>query len=172
MLTPEAILSFPSLITPRARSEGGEPVFSCTLLFTATAQKDPLFAKLKAAAEAAAKERFDGKIPAGLKSPFRDGNEKDYSGYAGTVFISPWSKQKPGIVDENVEALIDPDRLYPGVIVRADVKPFAWSVSGNKGVSFGLNHLQIIREGERMDGRSSPSSVFSAVSSDDDSSPF
>jgi hypothetical protein len=139
------------------------------LLFSAAAQKTPEFAKLKAACEAAAKERFDGKLPAGLSMPFRDGNEKDYTGYAGTVFISPWSKQKPGIVDENVEPLLDLDRLYPGVIVRADVKPFAWSVSGKKGVSFGLNHLQIVRDGERMDGKSSPSSVFSPVGND---SPF
>jgi|Laugresu1bdmlbdd_1035124.scaffolds.fasta_scaffold02623_5 hypothetical protein len=167
MITPEAILSFPSLITPRPRSEGGPEVYSCSLLFSAAAQKTPEFAKLKAACEAAAKERFDGKVPAGLKLPFRDGSEKDYAGYAGTVYISPWSKQKPGIVDENVEPLLDLDRLYPGVIVRADIKPFAWAVSGNKGVSFGLNHLQIVRDGERMDGKSSPSSVFSPVGGDD-----
>ena len=169
MITPEAILSFPALVTPRPRSEGGEAVYSCSLLFDATAQKSAEFAKLKAAAEAAAKERFDGKLPAGLTMPFRDGNEKEYAGYAGKIYISPWSKQKPGIVDENVEPLLDLDRLYPGVIVRADIKPFAWSVSGKKGVSFGLNHIQIVREGERMDGKSSPSSVFSPVATD---SPF
>ena len=166
MITPEAILSFPSLVTPRPRSEGGEPVYSCSLLFTPAAQKTPEFAKLKASVDEAAKERFDGKLPAGLKSPFRDGNEKDYVGYAGTIYISPWSKKKPGIVDEHVEPLLDLDRLYPGVIVRADIKAFAWAVSGNKGVSFGLNNLQIVRDGERMDGSASAASVFSPVGTD------
>jgi hypothetical protein len=40
--------------------------------------------------------------------------------------------------------------------------PFAWTHTGKKGVSFGLNHVQIIEsEGrQRLDGRPSAGSAF------------
>jgi hypothetical protein len=39
-------------------------------------------------------------------------------------------------------------------MARATVAPFAYNNSGNKGVSFALNNLQICRtDGERLDGR-------------------
>ena len=46
--------------------------------------------------------------------------------------------------------------------MRANVVPFAWTHTGRKGVSFGLNHLQIIQsEGrQRLDGRPSAGSAF------------
>jgi hypothetical protein len=54
-----------------------------------------------------------------------------------------------------------PEELWAGQLVRANVTPFAWINSGKKGVSFGLNHIQIIRtDTPRIDGRASAASVF------------
>ena len=50
--------------------------------------------------------------------------------------------------------------MYPGVIVRASVTAFAFDTDGNKGVSFGLNNLQKVRNGERIDGRVAAENEF------------
>lgn len=54
------------------------------------------------------------------------------------------------------------DVFYPGAIVRAHLSAFSYDTDGNKGVSFGLNHVQKLAEGERIDGRQSADEVFDA----------
>ena len=58
--------------------------------------------------------------------------------------------------------ITDPDEVYAGAIVRASVTSFSYDVSGNKGVSFALNNVQKIRDGERLDGRARAQDDFQA----------
>jgi hypothetical protein len=45
--------------------------------------------------------------------------------------------------------------------VRLNITPYAWVNSGKKGVSFALNHVQIVKSDmPRIDGRASASSAF------------
>jgi len=162
--TPYATLSFANLFTPRPRAEGGAPVYSCSLIFDPTQQKSPAYKALLEACVAAAKKEFGDNINMKqVNMPFRDAGEKSYDSYhAGHTFISPWSKNKPGIVDVNRQDILLPDEVWSGQLVRANVVPFAWTHTGRKGVSFGLNHLQVIQsEGrQRLDGRPSAGSAF------------
>ena len=92
----------------------------------------------------------------GIRSPFRDTQEKQYKGYdmPGGKFISPWTKTRPGVVDANRNEIIVPEDIWAGQLARATVAPFHYNTSGNRGVSFALNNLQICRtDGERLDGR-------------------
>ncbi len=91
-----------------------------------------------------------------IRMPFRDTNEKSYKGYdmVGGKFISPWTKTKPGLVDAQRNEIMVPEDIWAGQLARATVSPFPYNTSGNKGVSFALNNLQICRtDGERLDGR-------------------
>jgi hypothetical protein len=93
---------------------------------------------------------------AGMRSPFRPCAEKQYSGYdiPNGVFISPWTKSKPGLVDAVRNEILTPEDVWAGQLARATVSPFYYFNSGNKGVSFALNNLQIVRaDGPRLDGR-------------------
>lgn len=156
LITPKARLAFPALF--EARSYNNQPAkFSATLVFDKAAQATPEFAKLKAAAGAAAKAKFGDKIPKTLKSPFRDGEEKD--GVAGfnedDVFINITSKRKPRVVDRNkvdgkFPDITDEDRVYPGCYVRASVSVYAYDKDGGKGVAFGMNNVQFLDDGERI----------------------
>jgi hypothetical protein len=108
-----------------------------------------------------------------LVSPFRDAGEKSYDGYhPGDIFIAPWSKNKPGVVDRRKQDILLPEEVWSGQLVRANVNPFAWQHTGRKGVSFGLNHLQIIESKgrQRLDGRPTAGSAFDdgVVKDDDD----
>jgi hypothetical protein len=160
--TPIGTLSFPNLFSPRPRAPGGDPVYQCSILFNTDAQKDPAYEALKRAVReeiddkcGAGKSR-DAQFMAGLRSPFRPTSEKQYSGYdiPGGIFISPWTKSKPGLVDAVRNEIMVPEDIWAGQLVRATVSPFYYNTSGNRGVSFALNNLQVCRtDGPRLDGR-------------------
>lgn len=154
IMTPEFRVSFPVVFKPRSATndngDAGTPKYSITMLFA----KDADLSKLKAAAQAAAKEKWGDKIPKNLRSPFRDQGEKELEGYVeGAVFINATSLQKPGLVDRNREDIIDETEFYAGCYARATLRAFAYDKKGNRGVAFGLNNVQKLRDGESLSGR-------------------
>lgn len=160
--TPIGILSFPSVFTPKPRAQGGEPVYQINLLFDQKAQKTQEWADLKrAVAEVIDTEWGQGKsqdkaFVSRLRLPFRRCQEKSYKGYdiEGGIYIAPWTKQRPGVVDARRQEIMAPEDIWAGQLARATVSPFAYDQSGNKGVNFALNNVQIIAKGsERLDGR-------------------
>lgn len=100
------------------------------------------------------KAKFGGKVPKVYKNPLRDGDvdREDDENYEGCYFINANSDRKPGIVDANVEELMDQDEFYSGCYGRASVNFYAFNVSGNKGVACGLNNLQKLENGDRLSG--------------------
>lgn len=165
--TPYATLSFPNLFTPRPKVPGGDPVYGCSLLFSPEAQKTQEFANMKEAAQEAFIARFGDKVkPSGAYSnPFRKAEDKDiYAAFGGYVYISPSTKNKPDIIGRNKEEILIPDQVYPGQIVRASLGVFAWEKGGNRGVSFGLNGLQLVKpNAPRIDGRVSLAKIFDEI---------
>lgn len=171
IVTSEVRLSFVNAFKPQ-KQENGDEKYSVVLLFpdpkTLTGQAktdyDTTINKLKMAATAAAKEKWGDKIPANLRSPFRNQGEKEYEGYVdGALFISATSKQKPGVVDASVQPIIDSAQLYSGCYARVSVRAFAYEKQGNRGVAFGLQNIQKTRDGDPLSGRSKPEDDFSPV---------
>lgn len=167
--TPIGILSFPNLFSPRPRAPGGEPVYQCSILFDEAAQRDPAYEALKRAVREEIDDKNgpnknrDPKFMAGVRSPFRPTSEKQYTGYdiPNGIFISPWTKSKPGLVDAVRNEILVPEDIWPGQLVRATVSPFWYNTSGNRGVSFALNNLQVCRtDGPRLDGRKAAKEDF------------
>lgn len=160
VLTPEFRVSFPAVFTPRSAMDNAEPKYSVVMLFPKSAD----LSKLKAIAKAAIVEKWGDKIPKDLRSPFRDGDDKELDGYAGHIFITASSKMKPGLVNGNREAIINVDEFYAGCYARATVNAFAYDRNGNRGVAFGLQNIQKLREGEPFSGKTKPEDDFDAVS--------
>ena len=163
--TPYGTLAFPHLFQPKPRAEGGEAVFSATIMFDPAQQRSPAFKALQDGCIEAARKEFGDKISMrDVRMPFRDAGEKadKYNGFeAGHVFINPWTKSKPGIVNAQRQEVLLPEEVWAGQLVRLNITPYAWVNSGKKGVSFALNHVQIIKtDTPRIDGRGSASSVF------------
>jgi hypothetical protein len=164
VMTPEFRVSFPSIFKARAFAEGMEPKFSLVMLFD---KKTDLSALKKLAAEAVAEKWPDkAKRPKNLKNPFRDGSERsDTDGYEGCIFVAASSKQKPGIVDANVQPIISEEDFYAGCYARATVTCYAYSQMGNNGVAFGLQNVQKLRDGNPFSGKSKAEDDFEAVDS-------
>lgn len=161
IVTPECILSYPHLFVPRAMEDGKPEEYSCAPVFLAGTNLDELKMKAIAVAKARWGDKAVAMIRSGqLRMPFRKGEEKGYP--EGSTFFNVRSrKEYPPVV---ISRYRDPDTLkpivitdhtkvYPGVVARLSLTPFAYDTKGNKGVSFGLNVVQIIRDGPRIDGR-------------------
>lgn len=98
-----------------------------------------------------------------MKSPLRDGDVErpEDEAYAGHYFINANSKLKPGVVDANLNEIIDPAEFYSGCYGRASITFYAYNVNGNKGIACGLQNLQKLKDGEPLGGsRASAASDF------------
>lgn len=131
----------------------------------------------KAAAEAMT-AKWGTQPPKNLRSPFRKNGELDNPtaglGPDGDEWIvctfSAQEGKKPGIVDVNREDIIDEAEIYSGAWYRAQVRAFAYEKSGNRGVSFGLENVQKVKDDEPIgSGRMPAAKAFEAVDDDDDS---
>lgn len=101
-----------------------------------------------------------------LKTPLRDGDEeKDGAEYAGHLFMNCSTKRRPGIVDADLEEIIDPEELYSGCYGQAQVNMYPFAVDGNKGIACGLNFVRKLEDGEPLAG---PSMTAAEAFGDDD----
>lgn len=177
--TPTGMLSFPNLFVAKPPAPGAEPRFSCNLVFGLAAQKTLEYAALKKLVAEAIDEKWGaGKSrdaewmkKAKLRLPFRSTADRDYTGYdvEGGIFIAPWSKNKPGIVDKDREDILVPGDVWAGQLARCTVHAFAYEQPGNRGVSFNLNNIQIVKaDMPRLDGRKSARDDFADAPADAD----
>jgi hypothetical protein len=124
---------------------------------------------LKKEAEAAAIEGFPEGVPKTLRSPFRRNDELDtpVAGIGDDWIVMTFSAnqdRRPGVVDANLQDIIDDTQVYSGCWMRAQVRAFAYKQQGNKGVSFGLQNCQKLRDDEPIGKANVPASkAFTAV---------
>lgn len=177
--TPKFQVSFPSVFE-KSGPPGTDPnklKYSVVLLFNpAEIEKDlkmytnkqtqkELWAGMLASAKQCAVDKWSDKMPQGLVSPFRNGTEKEqYDGYGeGVIFLTAKTERRPGVVDANVNRIIDPEDFYAGCYAQADINPYAWSYMGRNGISFGLQNVQKVADGEPIGGGASAESSFDAI---------
>jgi hypothetical protein len=168
VLTETFRVSFPHLDKPHAMEEGGTPKFGLAMLFDKTS---PGLEKLRAACKAAVAKKWGDKPPKGLRTPLRDGNEKDYDGYKDMIYVSASSTDQPGIVDQTKNAL-DPRKVYAGCFARATVVAFAYDKAGNKGVAFALHNVQFVKNGEPFGNKRQAEDDFTEIEGEDPNEPI
>jgi hypothetical protein len=131
--------------------------------------------KVKAAIEAVKTDpksatTWGSKFLASFKTPLRDGDtDRDVEKspeYKGCYFINCNSGQKPGVVDAQLNAILDKSEVYSGCYGRVSINLYPFNVDGNKGIAAGLNNLQKMADGEPLSGRSRAEDDFTAVEDD------
>lgn len=175
VVTGKIRLSYVHIWEAFANEDGQEPKYSCVLLIPKTdktTMKD-LRAAQQAALEAGKDSRFGGKIPAVWSDTIHDGDvEADLDRnpeYAGHWYMSVSSKTRPGIVDNNVQPILDSTEVYSGCYAKVSINCFPFVHSGKKGVSFGLNHVQKVGDGDFLGGRSKAEDDFEPVAAEEES---
>lgn len=148
---------------PSAIEEGGDKKYSVSIIIPksdkATLKKindvvDYLKEQFKA--------KNGGKLPIKFKTPLRDGDEEREGdeAYKDSYFVNASSKTRPGIVDKNIEPILDQSEFYSGCYGRAAINFYSFDKSGNKGVAAGLNNLQKLEDGDSLAGKSSAAADF------------
>lgn len=176
VITGEVRLSWPNLFEPTTAPGSDTPKYNTMILIPKTDTKtiEALRAAEKAAAEAAKDTKFNGKVPPKLKSIIKDGDgENDegekysdlYPERAGHYFmtVSTGVQSPPQVVDRQLNPIMDRSQVYSGVYARVSLGSFAFNTNGNRGVSFGLNNVQILRDGDPLDGRTTAADDFEAL---------
>lgn len=166
VMSPKAVLSYPHLFEATTPPGSDTAKFSCVLVFPEgtdlTAMEKAAFSVAKTSFGANVKDLIKrGKVRWPFRADEDDVKDKGYP--SGSVFMNVNSRKKPGVVDASVSYVDDPDEAYAGRFVRASLTCYAYDVSGNKGVTFGLNNVQLLEHGERLDGRVAAADEFEAV---------
>jgi len=150
-------LAYMHLIEPHAAAEGADPKYSVTMIIP-KANTDAVNAVKNAMV--AARDLKWGKVPPkGLRSPLRDGDEKDEEGN----FIRPEEFRNSYYVGASSKRPVDVKIVMGGKIVNCPQEHmvsgyygsvqanfYGYDAAGNKGVSAGLNGVMITKRGEPL----------------------
>ncbi len=171
VITGKVRFSYLHVYEPYAMEEGQEKKYSVSLLIPKSDKET--IAKINKAIEAAkelAKTKFGGKLPAKFKLPVNDGDvdRPEDPTYAGCYFINANAKTKPGLVDKDLNPIMDQEELYSGCYGRASVTFYPFDTSGNRGIACGLNNLQKLKDGEPLGGRIAAEVDFAGDFNDED----
>lgn len=177
VVTQPVRLSYVHLLTPKSQTNDdgspADPSYSVMLVIpkTDTATISAIKNAQKAAlADGVSRGKFPGGAPKVWHDTLRDGDvEGETPELEGHMFMNVSAKRKPGVVDKNVQPILDETEVYSGMWARVDIGAFPYNAKGKKGVSFGLNHVQKIRDDERLDGTTSAEDVFEAWVDEDES---
>lgn len=158
---------------PTAMNEGDAPKYNICILIpkTDTATVEKIKKAIETAKQLGKATIADknGKIPASLKTPLRDGDDErgDDPAFEGMYFINANSNRKPGIVDRDLNPIIDREEFYSGCWGRASINFYAYNVN-SKGIAAGLNNLQKLKDGEPLSGGSTAEEDFGGDNAWDD----
>ena len=171
-LTPAGVLCFADgLFKARSAAPGGKPRYSAILLFNKIGTGSEAYQNLRRACVVAITEKWgaakasDPNFTRTLRLPFRNAADKSYEGFEeGEIYIAPWKdgeQDRPQIINLRGEEILSQGEVWSGQLARASVRAFAYEQSGNRGVNFGLEHIQIVKSDmPRLDGRRTASEAF------------
>lgn len=173
VVTPVFRVSFPAVFEAKS-FDNGPPKFSVSAVWDPSRFTDAekkLWQGMLDLCDEVSLERFKkkmGDLPGNFKKAIRDGAEKaDLAGYGeGLMFANLSSKMKPGLIDRDRTPILDAEDFYPGCYARATITAYSYDNKG-KGVAMGLQNLQKVKDGERLDSRTDASEDFDDAEIDD-----
>ena len=166
--------SYCNLFQPKApfNNPQGEPKYSVTVLVpkTNTAAKAAIDNAISQAIDAGVSSKWNGVRPPQPAICVHDGDgprPSDGSAFGeeckGCWVFTASTKQPPFVVDEYVQNIIDPTKVYSGMWGNVNVTFFAYNNAGKKGIGCGLNGVQKIRDGEALGGQITAQEAFKPV---------
>lgn len=181
LITPKFRVAFANVFNARTNDLSKKDEYSLNMLF----DKDDDISELKKACKKAAidkwgkdKDSWPKCLKQKIPTPFKNGDEAGYDGFKGKIYAPAKSQTKPGLVDRDLNAIIDQtpggkNAFYSGCFAIAEISAFAWEVKAEKGavmkagVSFNLHNIQKVDDGESfVAGNSDPSDVFKKIPKD------
>ena len=171
-----ARISYAKIFKPEKNDLSGKDEYSCMILIPKSDTQT--VTAVKQAIKFAIKGKWGDKQPNGVRIPLRDG-DKSGSGNGGPIgvpsgaqegqapygdhyFLNCKNTNKVQIVDQKRRAILEEDGIVSGDYVRVSINAFAYD-NKSKGVSFGLNGVQLVRKGEPLGSSFSVQNVFQDI---------
>jgi Enterobacter phage Enc34, ssDNA-binding protein len=155
LMTPKVRMAYPNLLTARIpmNASTGKPKYSVTLLIPGTANIEVLRKAVDDTRIAKLGKNVNLKHPVFLETK----NSQPLAEYAGQfpVFIrvSATVEYPPFIFGPDAKPFNGADsEIYGGRWAVAGLRPYSYDTSGNKGVSFGLQRIQLLDHDEPISG--------------------
>lgn len=174
-------LSFAHLYEPQEgkvdkdTGKKGEPKYNCSLLFSKTTPEGKANRALVSKAAEEVKSAKWGKNPPKLKPEkvcMRDGDQEDYDGYEGMLFVSASSpaNRPPVLIDRRKDEKgkwmkAHPGLLYSGCYVNAIINIWAQDNEHGKRINASIESVQFLRRGDAFGAK--PVDADEAFSDDD-----
>ena len=175
VITGKVRFSFVNIFEPKKNDDGTDGKYGVTLLIP---KSDAVtLGKIKEAM-AEARETFCKRngataLPQKPNHTLHDGDGVKENGEPygeeckGHYVISVQSNQKPIIVDNDRNPIVDPGEIYSGCYGRAAINFYGYSRNGKKGISAGLQSIQKLHDGEPLGGARGSADDFADDFADD-----
>ena len=171
VVTGKVRLSFPALFEP-VSFENGPAKYSVMLLIPKSDKKT--IGKIREAEEEAKKNgvstKWNGKMPKEIRSIIKDGDESadDFPEREDMWVMTVRTDRKPQVVDAQLNPVLDLAEVYSGVYGRVSINAYPYLFAKQAGVSFGLNNVQIVADGEPLGGATRAVDDFDEFGDDDE----
>ena len=176
LTTGKVRFSYAHIFEAVAPQGGGDPKYSVTLLIpkadTATLAK--IKEAMKEARDNFCQRNGANAIPVNFNHTLHDGDGMRDSGEPygpeckGCYVITVSSKQKPLVIDNMKNEIVDPAEVYSGCYGRAAINFYGYSRQGKKGLSAGLQSIQKLHDGEALGGARGSADDFADDFKDED----
>ena len=177
VVTPTFRLGFHALFAPKEKEKEDTKTkekktvqeYYITMIF----DKDADLTELKNLVRKVKKDKWGEKEVPNWRTTFTKGedrlsqNGEQREEYLGKIVLTAKNQfRQPGIVDKNRKPFLDESKLYPGCYCVASLSAFGYTYMGTSGVSFGLENIMKVADGERLAGGESADEAFKDVKSD------
>jgi hypothetical protein len=180
IITPHFRVSYPHVFKPQLNKLNNKDEFSVVCLFPMEADMPAdmkqRWAALKKEVERVVIEKWGSdktKWPKNLRLPFKKQEMKEDAktgktylpaGYIeGAPMLNLKSSQRPGLIDQNKTPILDETEFYAGCWAHATIRAYAYDQVGNRGVAFGLQNIQKVKDGEPLAGRPRAEDEFAPI---------
>lgn len=152
-------ISYEHLLSPHSQN-GQEAKYSAMILLPKSDMlgKQKIDTAIRAAAQKAI-EKFGQAFPANPRNSVHDGDgtkPSDNQPYGdeckGHWVFTASNKNKPNLVDINLQPILDPTEVYSGMYANVGLTFFGYNAPQNKGIGVALDNVQKIADGEPLGG--------------------
>lgn len=146
----QGVVSYPNLFKAKRNNLNGKDEYSADILF----EKNADISTLKSAIDSAIEKKFGAdksKHPKNLRNPIKNGDDKGTPEYDGKYYITCKADASKGrliVCDNEKNPLLHEVDIQGGDTINASLTVYAYDANGNRGVSCGLNGVQLVKKAE------------------------